>query len=286
MAIGTGLALLAGSAVSAVAGAKGAKKAADVQSKAAKDSTALQKYVYDQTTANYKPYLEAGNNGLAAYLYEMGLGPKPTFAGAAVAPEVEAYEVPVSQKRGPDGKVIPTDPVTKYRVGGKNFSTLAEAEKWANDNKVPGAGTEYGGYTQSPMAKYLMQEGVDSITGSAAASGGLFSGASMEALENNRRTVIGADTADYFSKLFGLTNMGMSAAGNQASAGGAYANNVSQLNAQAAAAKGQGYMGSANAFGGFINDAAGIMGYYGQQSNPMAAYASPTMAGPFSLGAR
>ena len=286
MAIGTGLALLAGSAISGAASASAAKKSAAATGKAADQATKLQRDIFDQTTANYKPYLEAGNNGLAAYLYEMGLGPKPTFAGAAVAPAIEAYEVPVSQKRGLDGKVIPTDPVTKYRVGGQSFSTLAEAEKWANDNKTPGAGTEYGGYTQSPMAKYLMQEGVDSITGSAAASGGLFSGASMKALEDNRRTVIGADTSDYFSKLFGLTNMGMSAAGNQASAGSAYAGNVGNLAMQAANAKAQGYTGAANAFGGFINDAAGIMGYYGQQSNPMAAYASPTLAGPFSLGGR
>lgn len=285
MAIGTGLALLAGSAISGVASASGAKKAAKAQTAAADQATQLQREQFEQTTANYKPYLSAGNDAMAAYLYEMGLGPKPMFG--ATAPSIETIKTPgtksvmnpLSGFGGEDHRGITYTPgSTTYKVGDKTFSTLSEAEDWANANKT--GGTEYGGYTQSPMAKYLMEQGVDSITGSAAASGGLFSGASMEALENNRKTVIGADTSDYFSKLFGLTNMGMSAAGNQASAGSAYAGNVGNLAMQAANAKGQGYMGAANAFGGFINDAAGIMGYYGQQNNPMAAYASPTMTGP------
>lgn len=285
MAIGTGLALLAGSAVSAGVSASGAKKAADAQSSAAKDSTALQKYIYDQTTENFAPFLGAGKDAMSAYLYEMGLGPKPTFGGTA--PKIETYTIPgtdqtVSVNGGSNGmstRVVKGAATTGYKVGDQTFSTLSEAEDWANANKT--GGTEYGGYTQSPMAKYLMQEGVDSIEGSAAASGGLYSGAALEALEKNRKTVIGADTSDYFSKLFGLTNMGMSAAGNQAGAGSSYANNVSQLNMQAANAKAKGYTGAADAMSGFIGDAAGIYGYF---NNPMQAYASPTItpkANPF-----
>ena len=125
-----------------------------------------------------------------------------------------------------------------------------------------------------------MEEGVDSVQGAAAAGGGLYSGATLEALERNRQQVIGADTADYFSKLFGLGNMGMSAAGNQASAGGAYANNVGSLAMQAANAKGQGYLATGQAIGNTIGDMAGIYGYFQGQNNPMAAYASPTMTRP------
>lgn len=284
MAIGTGLALLAGSAISGVASASGAKKAAKAQTAAADQATQLQRDIYEQTTANYKPYLSAGNDAMAAYLYEMGLGPKPTFGGTA--PGIETITAPGSWAASASGNQkfsenigsnkVYTKGATTYKVGDQTFSTLSEAEDWANANKT--GGTEYGGYQQSPMAKYLMEQGVDSITGSAAASGGLFSGASMEALEKNRQTVIGADTSDYFSKLFGMSNMGMSAAGNQASAGSAYAGNVGNLAMQAGNAKAQGYMGAANALSGFIGDAAGIYGY--MQSNPMAAYASPTMVKP------
>lgn len=282
MAIGTGLALLGGAALSGAASASAAKKAAGAQTKAADQATQLQRDIFEQTTENYKPYLSAGNDAMAAYLYEMGLGPKPTFGGTAPTietvvgrPTIEKYTT-----GGPSDKQYTktrtVDGPTTYKVGDKTFSTLSEAEAWADANKT--GGTEYGGYTQSPMAKYLMEQGVDSITGSAAASGGLFSGASMEALEKNRQTVIGADTSDYFSKLFGLTNMGLSAAGNQAGAGSAYANNVGNLAMQAGNATAQGYIGAGNAMSGFINDAAGIYGYY--QNNPMNAYASPTMVKP------
>ncbi len=291
MAIGTGLAMLAGSAVSGIASASGAKKAAKAQTAAADQATRLQRDIYNQTSENYQPYLSAGNDAMAAYLYEMGLGPRPTFGGTA--PTIETIRgtpgTPANTSNS-SGSVWNPDVMKSilgtggrtggtadtYRVGGQTFSTLAEAEEWASKNKT--GGTEYQGYQQSPMAKYLMEEGVDSITGSNAAAGNLFSGASMQALENNRQQVIGADTADYFSKLFGMSNMGMSAAGNQASAGGAYANNVGNLAMQAANAKGQGYMASANAMSGFINDAAGIAGYYGWgQNTPQSAYASPTM---------
>jgi hypothetical protein len=263
MAIGTGLLLAGASLAGGAVQASAAKKNASAQGKAADQATQLQREIFDQTSANYKPFLGAGRDAMAAYLYEMGLGPKPTIG--ATAPEITT---------------IGTGRKATYGVGDKTFTTLAEAEKFANANKT--GGTEYGGYTQSPMAKYLMGEGVDSIQGSAAAGGGLFSGATLEALEGNRRNVIGADTADYFSKLFGTANMGMAAAGNQAGAGSAYANNVGQLQMGAAQAKGQGYMGAANAIGSTIGDMAGIYGYF---NNPMAAYAAPTMT-PSVGGAR
>lgn len=278
MAIGTGLAMLAGSAVSAVGSASAAKKAANAQTAAADQATQLQRDIYEQTTANYAPYLTAGNDAMAAYLYEMGMGPRPVMG--ATAPKVETF----TESTGASGPLAGMGlgafsrggDVTKYRVNGQVFGTLEEAEKYANANKT--GGTEYAGYSMSPMAKYLMEEGSDSIRGLAASSGGLYSGAALEALEGNRKQVVQADTSDYLAKLFGLTNMGMSAAGNQASAGSAYAGNVGNLAMTAANAKGQGYLAAGNAMSGFINDAAGIAGYYGWgQNSPTAAYAAPTM---------
>jgi hypothetical protein len=281
MPIGSGLALLAGSAISAGVSANAAKKTAAATGKAADQATALQRDIYDRTTENYAPYLAGGNDAMAAYLFEMGLGPRPMMGGTT--PTIETITSPMQSVGGVDGLSSfgglsngsgQRGGMTQYKVGGQTFSTLKEAEDWAAKNKT--GGTEYGGYSTSPMAKYLLEQGVDSVQGSAAAQGGLYSGATLEALEGNRRTVIGADTADYFSKLFGTANMGMAAAGNQAGAGSAYANNVGSLAMGAAQAKGQGYMGAANAISTGIGDMAGIYGY---MQNPMAAYAAPTMGG-------
>jgi hypothetical protein len=271
---------------------KAASKAAKGQQAAADAATNLQRQQYEQTTANYKPYLNAGNDAMAAYLYEMGLGPKPTFGGST--PAVESYYETTPGAAG--GKAVPNlnsfiggmagipQPGTasggtrtqKFRVNGQSFSTLEEAEAFAKANAT--GGREYEGYSASPMAKYLMEEGVDSIEGSAAAAGGLYSGATLDALEGNRKQIIQADTADYFSKMFGLTNMGMSAAGNQANAGSAYAGNVGNLQMGAAQAAGNAKMQGAAAWNSTLGDMAGIYGY--MQGNPMAAYASPTMRPP------
>jgi hypothetical protein len=252
--------------------ANAAKKAAKAQSKSADQATQLQKEMFDQITANYAPFLKAGKQGMAAYLYEMGLAGKPTF-GMKPAMKIEEIDLNVGQRRDSDGNVIPGQSNTKgYKVGTQTFSTLGEAQAYQKEQQ---GGRQYEGYSMSPMAKYLMQEGMEGIEGGAAASGGLFSGATLEALEGNRRQVVQADTSDYMSRLLGLTNMGMGAAGNQASAGQNYANNVGNLAMQAGNAKAQGYMGVGNAISGFMGDAAGIYGYF---NNPMQAYASPTMA--------
>lgn len=292
MAIGTGLLLAGASLAGGAMSSKAAKDAAKGQQAAADAATNLQRDQYNQTTANYAPYLNAGNDAMKAYLYEMGLGPKPTFGGST--PAIESYYETSPAKAG--GGVNLSNPnsymsalfgngvtkagstgvnrTQKFRVNGQSFSTLGEAEAYAKANAT--GGTEYQGYSTSPMAKYLMQEGVDSIEGSAAAQGGLYSGATLEALEGNRKQIIQADTADYFNKLFGLTGMGMSAAGNQASAGSQYAGNVGNLQMQAANASGQAKQQGAAAWNSTLGDMAGIYGY---MQNPMAAYAAPTMTG-------
>ncbi len=303
---GPAVALAGASLASGVIQSKAAGKAPDGARGAAVAANNLQREQFQQTTQNHAPFLNAGKDAMAAYLYEMGLGPRPTFGG--LAPKIEALtngkwgivsptgEQPTAG--GVSGGIgsafgmlqdqmlgnVPRKPATggagavaaptQYRVSGKTFSTLAEAEQYATENA---GGIEYKGYSASPMAKYLMQEGVDSIEGSSAAGGGLFSGATLEALEGNRKQVIQADTSDYFSKLFGLTNMGMAAAGNQAGAGAQYAGNVGANLANYANASGNAAIAKGDAMAGTIGDMAGIAGYY---SNPMAAYTAPMMASP------
>lgn len=137
----------------------------------------------------------------------------------------------------------------------------------------------YGGYTMSPMAKYLMEEGTDSINARFGARGGYEGGAAMEALEANRRRVIGADTDRYFDRLLNTAGMGFDAASGQGSAGRYYASAAGSAGRFGADAAGRGYMGQAQALQTGIGDMAGIYGYFSRQNNPMMAYAMPTMTG-------
>lgn len=296
----------AGLASSAI-GASAAKKAGEAQARSADAATQLQREIYTDTTERYKPYVEAGGNALQAVLYEMGLGPKPVFG--ASTPTVETFQETIPGTPGsagvvpgarspipggrPSGKYdpgntntggTPARTVDKFRVGDRTFETRSAAEEYAAANKT--GGTEYGGYTESPMFRYMMEKGTDSIQGSAAARGGLFSGATLQALEDNRRELVSADTGQYFARLAGLTDMGLSAAGNQASAGQNFANSAGSTMMAAGDAQARGALGAAQSWQTGISDVAGAAGYFGWgQNNPMAAYSAPTLFGGNSWGA-
>lgn len=61
----------------AVAGAFGVNKAAKAGKKASRKQLALQTRIYDEQTANFQPFLEAGEQGIEAYKFELGLGERP-----------------------------------------------------------------------------------------------------------------------------------------------------------------------------------------------------------------
>lgn len=248
-----------GSLVSGLGQAKAAKKAAKAQESAAASDIALQREMFDKTNENLDPYRIAGNNGMAAYLYDIGMGPKPMIGA-------DPLDITTSES---GNKTI-------YKVGGRAFTDEKLANIYAKKNGVQGK--EYGGYSASPMAKYLLKTGVDSIEGSRAAVGGLYSGATLDQIENNRADVIGRDTADYFSRLTGLIGGGQAAAAGQAAAGQTYASAAGAAGRYGAQAAANGYAGSANALSGTIGDMAGIYGYF-QNQNPMSAYAGSANRG-------
>lgn len=84
-----------GSLFSGLFGASSANKAANAQSAASAAQLELQKKIYDDQTKNYAPYLQAGNLGNAAYLYENGLAPRPQ--GYAGFQETPGYQFQVDQ---------------------------------------------------------------------------------------------------------------------------------------------------------------------------------------------
>lgn len=73
------VAAVAGAGISAYASGE----AADTQADAAKDATALQKYIFDQQTALQQPWLQAGGAGLNKLSYMLGLSPVGFGGGAS-----------------------------------------------------------------------------------------------------------------------------------------------------------------------------------------------------------
>ena len=264
--------------VTGLLGARSASKAADAQSAAAQAQIDLQREIYQKTSRKFQPYYQAGNNALAAYMYEMGLGAAPTVGGTPLTIQkitqgeqgggwgddsilsnrqksmIEGYfaQNGVDLNAGPNGG-------DTFRVGGKTFDTMAEARKYATEN-ARGA-SEYQGFTATPGYQFRVDEGNNAINAMAGARGGLVSGATMQALQERGQNLATEEYGNYMNRLSGLTGMGMSAAGNQASAGANYASGASNALANQGNAQAAGYIGQRNALMGGINTGLNIYGY-------------------------
>lgn len=272
-----GIGAAVGGIASGLMGASSASKAADAQERAAQAQIDLQREIYQKTSRKFQPYYQAGNNALAAYMYEMGLGAAPTVGGTPLTIQritqggqggvewggnlsprqksmIQGYfaQNGVDLNAGPNGGDI-------FKVGGKTFNTMAEAQKYANQN-ARGA-SEYQGFTATPGYQFRVDEGNNAINAMAGARGGLVSGATMQALQERGQNIATEEYGNYMNRLSGLTGMGMSAAGNQASAGANYASGASNALANQGNAQAAGYIGQSNALMGGINTGLSIWGY-------------------------
>lgn len=267
-----------GGIASGLMGARSADKAADAQTQAAQAQIDLQREIYQKTSRKFQPYYQAGNNALAAYMYEMGLGPAPTVGGtpltiqritqgggdpgrgrdSILSPRQQSMLQGYWEQNGGFGGAGPNGGDT-FRVGGRTFNTMAEAQKYANQN-ARGA-SEYQGFTATPGYQFRVDEGNNAINAMAGARGGLVSGATMQALQERGQNLATEEYGNYMNRLAGITDMGMGAAGHQANIGANYASGASNALASQGEARSAGIMGANNAIMGGINNGLSIWGY-------------------------
>lgn len=150
-----------------------------------------------------------------------------------------------------------------YREGGLDAQNALRFELGLGDRP-----DGYRGYEASPYANYLMTTGRDNIEAGAAYGGSLYSGRTMQALEQYRQGVAGADRNTFVDRLTGVANSGQNAAAQTAAA------ETNQLNALTTAygnignAQAAGAVGVGNALSGAINNGIGIWGYQQGLANP------------------
>ena len=268
--------LIGASVGSSVIGASSANKAARAQKEASDQQVELQRDIFDQQKQMFSPYLESGNNALAAYNYEMGLGERPTFGG--YTPEIEEYTIAGSPAQSgmigglsgsgrgdrrdreialnrlgiaPQGASATPDR-TGYRVDGKTFATRAAAQAYANKRTTKG--TAYGGFKASPGYDFRLQEGLDATQASVGARHGLVSGASMKAMNEYGQNYASNEYGNYMNRLGGLMGQGQSSAAMTATAGNNYAQGAGNALANYGNAAAAGAIGAGNAIQGGINN--------------------------------
>ena len=168
---------------SALIGASSARSAAKSQEAAANRDLEFQRETRDLTRADLAPFRDYGGNALAAYGFEMGLGPRPVIGGRTMEVEEVPGQAPAgwSAYREPDSEGRyhlnlggpPLGPTT-FRVGDRTFGSREEAHAYANANSS--GGTPFAGFTATPGYQFRVDEAMAGLQGTAAARGSLLSG--------------------------------------------------------------------------------------------------------------
>ena len=253
---------------------KAAGDAADAQTRAANQDIAFQRETRDLIMDRVDPFYTSGLTAQDAYLYNLGLGSAPMIGGTA--PTIETITAPRGGSIGPSGGSFggsatgrnvfggpgtagPGRTGTQYRVGGRTFASMAEAQAYADANKV--GGTQYAGFQQSPGYQWQFDQGMAGVNALAGARGGLNSGRTMKDLLTTGQGIANQEFGTYMNRLAGLTDQGLSAANLQANAATNAAAGMSNAygnigNAQAAGAIAQG-----NAWNNGIGNGIGIWQY-------------------------
>jgi hypothetical protein len=272
---------LGGALVGGIVQGSAAKKAAKAQERAAQADIAFQKETRDIVRGDYAPYREGGVAAQNVLDYELGLRGKPMLGGSA--PQVESFMEGGGAAMGggaaPGGNYLArlgsgrdggfasggaTRPggqpgVQRFRVNGQTFPTREEAQAYANANKT--GGTEYGGWQKDPTYQFRLDEGVNALESSAAARGGLYSGAAMrDALKYNQQFASN-ERGNYLSRLGARADAGMSAAGMSGQASQQAAAGVSNAYGNIGNAQAAGAIGFGNAINQGMQNALGAWNY-------------------------
>lgn len=262
-----------GSIVGGLLQSSSARRAARAQTDAANRQIDLQQRIYEEQKDLFSPFVGAGTNALAAINYELGLGPRPTFGGAAPeimeitdTPQQPADNLTAAQRRRllERNEYVPPSPqasapVTRYSVNGNVFNTRDAAQAYANANRTGGA--EYQGFKASPGYDFRLTEGINAIDRSAASSGGLFSGNTMKAAQRYGEGLAADEYNAFYNRLAGVAGSGQNAAGMQGAAAQNYASGASNALANIGNAQSAGAIGAGNALNSGIGNAIGIWQY-------------------------
>jgi hypothetical protein len=291
-----------GSIISGVGQARAAKTAARSQEALANRDIAFQTETRDLIRNDLSQYRTGGNLAQQALDYELGLGARPMVGGTPMAIETvmpgDAAMTggqTIGRPGQPGGGVVDMfwnnlvpgvgagsagqqeaalraqmagnargtgSAGPMFRVGGQTFGTMEDAQAYANANRT--GGTEYGGFTKTPGYDFRLKTGMDALQSSAAARGGLFSGAAMRDSLKFGQDYGSNEYGNYLSRLGARADTGMSAATMSGQASQAAAGNISNAFGNIGNARSAGAIGQANALSGGIQN---ILGAWNYQSN-------------------
>lgn len=239
------------SLASGVMSSQAAGKAAKAQLQASREATAAQKDALDKQLELQEPFRQAGMLGQNRLLTLLGLqGQQPS------GPNMGIMGGPVGQV--PEGG-------TNAMIGGDVNS--ADFGKYARDFGMSD-------YQADPGYAFRLSEGMKALDRSAAARGGLLSGATLKGAQRYGQDMASQEYQNAFNRyqinranqlnpLQSLTGQAQSAAGVMGSANQTFGAQAAENAIGAGNARASGYVGKANAWNNALQQ--GVNGYMGMQ---------------------
>lgn len=284
---------VAGTAYAANQTNKGARDAANAAGQASADSSALNKYIYDDQRALNMPFYQGGLQAFDQYRAMLGL---PVQQGGSMQANYgmqQPQQMPTQwfgQGWNKNDQLYASDPL--YRQAwdevaahhqsqfGKGYTRDSDLGKLASHMQevytrlqpqqqtggtLPAMSQQdaFAQFRNAPGYQFGLKEGQRAVEASAAARGGLNSGATLKALQR-----YGNDYADqqgftpYMNRLASLWGGAQTAGGAIGNAGQNYASAVGQNMWNAANARGQSAYDRANTNGWMAGQLANIAGNY------------------------
>ncbi|WP_439684867.1 DNA transfer protein p32 [Cupriavidus oxalaticus] len=299
-----GAAALGGAALSASASRKAARASGDAATQAAQ----LQYDQYEQTREDQAPWRTAGNNALNELA--LRLGTTQHVMGADLPKTRENFDSAAYLRANPDvaSGWAGGDAFDHYDMYGRNegrqFTYAPEAfTKQDAINKQIDAARASGTYGSllrnfttsdfeaDPGYQFRLGEGQKQIESSAAARGGLLSGAAAKALTKynqnfasnefqNAYNRFNTNQGNTFNRLASLAGVGQTATNQLQAAGQNYANNAGQAAIYGGTQRASGYAGQANALSAGLGGVASAIGNipFGSfaGNNPYGTYTAQT----------
>lgn len=238
-----------------------ASSAADKQVQASREAQAAQERMYEKQVALQEPFRQGGMTAQNRLMTLLGLDPnagKPAVSGGGV----QMYNTPYGNFN------IPGMQGGYGAASGYGAAPATDANGIVVDPNSPDFGKyarDFGmqDFTQDPGYQFRLDEGQKAIERSAAARGGLQSGAALKAAARYGQDMGSQEYQNAFNRyqtnrtnqlnpLLGLMNTGIGAANNLTNAAGAQGQNQANAINDRGAYAASGQVGSANAWGNAI----------------------------------
>lgn len=132
-------------------------------------------------------------------------------------------------------------------------------------------------FQSSPGYGYALDQSEQALMRQRSATGGLASGNTLAALQNNAIGLANQDYGNWWNQQMGLAGVGQNATNQLAAIGQNTASNIGNTMMASGAAQASGIQGSANAWSNAFGNVAGFAGYgLGGRSTPSAGIGSST----------